>query len=200
MAAGQIAARGIKDPRVIEAMAKVPRHLFIPEPGRGDAYADGPVAIGYGQTISQPYVVALMTEALEPKPGDKVLEIGTGSGYQSAVLEELGAQIYTVEIVPELAQTARENLRRAGYPGARVKTGDGAEGWKEFAPFGAVIVTCAPENVPPALMEQLKDGGRIVIPVGPADKVQELVLLTKSGEDFTRIALAPVRFVPMVGE
>jgi protein-L-isoaspartate(D-aspartate) O-methyltransferase len=196
----QIIARGVRDSRVIAAMEKVPRHLFIPEENRRVSYEDGPVPIGHGQTISQPYIVALMTESLELKPGDKVFEVGTGSGYQAAVLEELGCETFTIEIIPELAQFAAENLRRAGYDAVKVKTGDGYRGWGEFAPFDAIIVTCAPEDIPGALTEQLKEGGRIVVPVGPENRIQELILVRKVKGELVRRSLAPVRFVPMVRE
>ena len=196
----QIVSRGIKDPKVVGAMEKVPRHLFIPEETRRASYEDAPVPIGYGQTISQPYIVALMTESLGLEPGQKVLEIGTGSGYQAAILKELGADIFTIEIIPELARFARANLNRAGYPGVKVKTGNGHEGWKEAAPFDAILVTCAPENIPVALTEQLKEGGKIVIPVGRENQIQELILVKKADGNFIRQSLAPVRFVPMVNE
>ena len=195
MVEGQILARGIRDPKVIRAMETVPRHQFIPEEGRPQAYEDSPVPIGHGQTISQPYIVALMSESLEVRPGDKVLEIGTGSGYQAAVLEFLGAETYSVEIVPGLAESAKKNLEEAGYPGAKVKTGDGWLGWPEHAPYDAVIVTCAPDRIPPALIEQLKEGGRIVIPVGPEREVQELFLGRKVRGEITAHSPAPACFI-----
>lgn len=196
----QIIQRNIRDDRVIAAMGKVPRHLFIPEENRADAYEDRPVPIGHGQTISQPYIVSLMTESLQIKKGEKILEIGTGSGYQAAILKEMDAQVYTIEIIPELAAFAEQNLNQTGYSTVKVKTGDGYLGWPEFAPFDAVIVTCAPEKVPQPLIDQLKEDGRMVIPVGPENHVQELFLLKKIGGDLVRQSIAPVRFVPMVGE
>jgi protein-L-isoaspartate(D-aspartate) O-methyltransferase len=192
--------RGIADRRVLAAMAKVPRHEFVPENLRHLAYTDGPLSIGYGQTISQPYIVAFMTEILKPQAGDRVLEIGTGSGYQAAVLAELVAEVYTIEIVEALARRAETDLRRLGYANIRVRAGDGYQGWPEKAPFDAVIVTCAPEAVPQALTDQLKDGGRMIIPVGGGGEVQELVLLEKQGGRLHRRAVLPVRFVPMTGK
>ncbi len=196
----QLIQRNIQDPRVIKAMEKVPRESFIPEKNRLDAYEDRPVSIGYGQTISQPYIVALMTETLQLKKGEKVLEIGTGSGYQAAILAELGAETYSIEMIPELAEFAKNNLNSAGYRNVTVKSGDGYEGWESAAPFDAIIVTCAPEKVPEPLMNQLKDGGRMVIPVGPENHVQELVLMRKENGKMSRQLIAPVRFVPMMGK
>ncbi|OGR53609.1 MAG: protein-L-isoaspartate O-methyltransferase [Elusimicrobia bacterium RIFCSPLOWO2_02_FULL_39_32] len=196
----QVIQRKIKDPKVIKALEKVPRHLFIPKESWSQAYEDKPVSIGFQQTISQPYIVALMTEVLSLKPGEKVLEIGTGSGYQAALLAELGAETYSIEIIPELAKFAKKNLKQTGYEKIQVKTGDGYLGWKEFAPFDAIIVTCAPEDVPPSLLEQLKEEGRMVIPIGLSGEVQELLLLKKSYGRLHKESLAPVRFVPMVGE
>ncbi len=194
----QIVARGISDPRVLDAMARVPRHEFIPAGRRGEAYEDWPLPIGYGQTISQPYIVAFMTAALAPKPADRVLEIGTGSGYQAAVLACLVAEVYTVEIVEPLAQRAEADLRRLGYGSVKVRAGDGYHGWPEAAPFDAIIVTCAPEAVPQALVEQLKEGGRMIIPVGSPWGAQELYLLRKTPTGMKRQGVLPVRFVPMV--
>ena len=191
--------RGITNARVLSVMGKVPRQEFVPEQYRSQAYEDGPLPIGYSQTISQPYVVAFMTEQLGPKPTDRVLEIGTGSGYQAAVLAELVAEVYTIEIIEPLAQRAETGLKRLGYKNVTVRAGDGYKGWPEAAPFDAIIVTCAPENVPQPLVEQLKDGGRMIIPVGPAGK-QELVLLRKQGNRLEKRATLPVRFVPMTGE
>lgn len=195
----QIEARGVKDPRVLEAMRAAPRHEFVPENLRGEAYADNPLPIGHGQTISQPYIVALMTEALRPQPGDRVLEIGTGSGYQAAVLSPLVKEVFTMEIVAPLAERAAATLERLGFKNVHVKAGDGWLGWPEKAPFDAIIVTCAPDKVPPALEAQLREGGRMVIPVGPEGGVQELVLLEKRGGESGRKGLLPVRFVPMTG-
>jgi protein-L-isoaspartate(D-aspartate) O-methyltransferase len=191
--------RNITNARVLAVMGRVLRHEFVPERLRPDAYADHPLPIGHGQTISQPYIVAFMTEQLEPKPTDRVLEIGTGSGYQAAVLAELVAQVYTVEIVEDLAQRAAADLKRLGYTNVHVRAGDGYRGWAEVAPFDSIIVTCAPERVPQPLIDQLKDGGRIIIPVGRVWN-QELVLLRKRGGKLEQQAVLPVRFVPMTGE
>jgi protein-L-isoaspartate(D-aspartate) O-methyltransferase len=201
MVAEQLVAPGrdITNTRVLAVMGRIPRHEFVPERLRSDAYRDYPLPIGHGQTISQPYIVAFMTERLEPKPTDRVLEIGTGSGYQAAVLAELVAQVYTIEIVAELAQRAATDLKRLGYTNVHVRAGDGYQGWTEAAPFDAVIVTCAPERVPQPLIEQLKDGGRLIIPVGRVWN-QELVLLRKRGGKLEQTAVLPVSFVPMTGE
>lgn len=194
----QIVARGIADPRVLEAMAQVPRHEFVPPAQRSEAYDDCPLPIGYGQTISQPYVVAFMTAAVEPKPGDRVLEIGTGSGYQAAVLADLVAEVYTMELVEPLAKRAAADLKRLGYANVKVRVGDGYRGWPEAAPYDAILVTCAPEDVPPALVQQLREGGRMIIPVGSQWGAQELYLLRKTATGLVRQAVLPVRFVPMV--
>lgn len=191
--------RDIINPRVLAAMGKVPRHEFVPAEFCDQAYHDGPLPIGCGQTISQPFVVAFMTEQLEPRPGDRVLEVGTGSGYQAAVLAELVKEVYTIEIITELAQRAEADLKRLGYTNVFVRAGDGYLGWPEAAPFDAIIVTCAPEAVPPPLIAQLKDGGRMIIPVGAMGN-QELVLLRKQGERLAIRAVLPVRFVPMTGK
>jgi len=191
--------RGIKDRRVLDAMGRVPRHEFVPAHLQGQAYQDYPLPIGHEQTISQPFIVAFMTEALKPAPTDKVLEIGTGSGYQAAVLAELVAEVYTIEIVEPLGLRARDDLARLGYENVRVRIGDGYEGWPEHAPFDAIIVTCSPEAVPAPLVEQLRDGGRMIIPVGDARSGQELFLLEKRGEKVVQRAVMPVRFVPMTG-
>lgn len=195
-----IAARGISDPRVLEAMRSVPRHRFVDARQAHGAYGDHPLPIGSGQTISQPYIVAHMTELARPQPGDRALEVGTGSGYQAAVLSPLVEHVYTVEIVPELAGRAAQVLDELGYDNVTVRQGDGWAGWPEHAPFDVVVVTAAPDEVPPALIEQLAPGGRMVIPVGPVHAVQELRLIEKleSGELRDR-RLAPVRFVPMTG-
>jgi protein-L-isoaspartate(D-aspartate) O-methyltransferase len=200
MVTEQLAApdRGIADPRVLAAMGRVPRHEFVPFALRRHAYADQPLPIGYDQTISQPFVVAFMTEQLAPRPTDRVLEIGTGSGYQAAVLAELVAAVFTIEIVEPLARRAASVLQRLGCANVKVRTGDGYHGWPEEAPFDAIIVTCAPEAIPPPLVAQLKDGGRMVIPVGPPGH-QDLVLLRKQGDKLTQRAVLPVRFVPMTG-
>jgi protein-L-isoaspartate(D-aspartate) O-methyltransferase len=201
MVAEQLVAPGrdITNARVLAVMSRVPRHEFVPERLRRDAYTDYPLPIGHGQTISQPYIVAFMTERLEPKPTDRVLEIGTGSGYQAAVLSELVAQVYTIEIIDELAQRAAADLKRLGYTNVHVRAGDGYLGWAEAAPFDAVIVTCAPERVPQPLIDQLKEGGRMIIPVGRAWN-QELVLLHKRGGKLEQHAVLSVSFVPMTGE
>jgi protein-L-isoaspartate(D-aspartate) O-methyltransferase len=194
----QIAGRGIRDPRVIAAMRQVPRHLFMPAPERARAYDDGPVAIGQGQTISQPYIVALMTELVRPQPSDRVLEVGTGSGYQAAVLSRLVAHVYTVELEEVLARSAAAVLRELEYENVTVRTGDGYGGWPEHAPFDIVIVTAAPEQVPQALIDQLKPGGRLIVPVGPRFRVQQLQLIEKdaSGATTTR-EVSSVMFVPL---
>jgi len=190
--------RDVRNPRVLAAMRKVPRHEFVPEAYRHQAYEDCPLPIGHGQTISQPFIVAFMTEKLEPKPTDKVLEVGTGSGYQAAVLAELVAEVYTIEIIEPLAKQAKATLHRLGYTNVHVRTGDGYKGWAEAAPFDAIIVTCAPDHVPRPLVDQLKEGGRMIIPVGlPGD--QDLVLLTKKAGQIEKRAVLPVLFVPMTG-
>lgn len=195
----QIAGRGVRDARVLEAIGSVQRHEFVPEPLRQLAYADRPLPIGHEQTISQPYIVAFMTAQLAPKPTDRVLEIGTGSGYQAAVLARLVAEVFSIEIVEPLAKRASADLRRLGFENVKVKAGDGYQGWPEHAPFDAIIVTCAPDHVPKPLVEQLKEGGRMIIPVGERG-VQELYLLEKRAGKIERRTVLPVRFVPMTGE
>ena len=195
----QLKARDIKDGRVLAAMAKVPREEFIPADARADAYEDGPLPIGYDQTISQPYIVAFMTEQLRLKPSDRVLEIGSGSGYQAAILAELVAGVYTIEIIEPLAKTAEATLQRLGYKNVHIKIGDGYKGWPEETPFDAIIVTCAPDKVPQPLVEQLRDGGRMVIPVGERF-AQQLYLLEKKNGQLKESATLPVRFVPMLRE
>jgi protein-L-isoaspartate(D-aspartate) O-methyltransferase len=192
----QLQPRGIKDERVLAAMAKVRREEFVPADQRADAYEDGPLPIGFDQTISQPYIVAFMTEQLQLRPSDRLLEIGSGSGYQAAVLAELLADVYTIEIIEPLAKTAQATLQRLGYKNVHLKVGDGYQGWPEEAPFDAIIVTCAPENVPQPLVNQLKDGGRMVIPVGDRF-AQQLYLLEKKNGQLKESATLPVRFVPM---
>jgi protein-L-isoaspartate(D-aspartate) O-methyltransferase len=194
----QIRARGIKDEAVLNAMLKVDRHKFVPEDIDHLAYADRPLPIGEGQTISQPYIVALMTELLELKREDRVLEVGTGSGYQAAILAELADHVYTIEIVESLARSAERNLRELGYTNIDVKTGDGYVGWEEFAPFDAIIVTCATSHIPQPLLDQLKEGGRLVIPVG--DYYQELKKITRVKGQIKTEDIIPVVFVPMTGE
>jgi protein-L-isoaspartate(D-aspartate) O-methyltransferase len=194
----QIERRGVRDARVLAAMRAVPRHLFVPEELRDRAYDDAPLPIGEGQTISQPYIVAFMTEAARLRPGDRVLEVGTGSGYQAAVLAAAGAEVMSIEILPGLADRARQALAAAGFAKVAVRTGDGFRGWPEAAPFDAVLVTAAPDEVPPPLLGQLKVGGRLVIPVGTG--TQELIRVTRTAKGYERESLLPVRFVPMTGE
>jgi protein-L-isoaspartate(D-aspartate) O-methyltransferase len=194
----QMEKRGVQNPRVLAAMRKVPRHLFVPEEAQSKAYRDGPLPIGEDQTISQPYIVAVMSELLELQGGEKVLEIGTGSGYQAAVLAELTKDVYSIEIIPSLARTAKKALERAGYRQVHLKVGDGYAGWAEQAPFDGIIVTCAPEAVPQALQDQLKEGGRMVIPVG-AWPSQTLFVMRKQNGKLVSQPVFSVRFVPMVG-
>lgn len=202
-----IEARGVSDPRVLAALRKVPRHAFVPAPYTRRAYTDQPLPIGWGQTISQPYIVALMTEAVKPEPTDRCLEIGTGSGYQAAVLAELCAKVFSIEYIPELAELGKRQLRAAGYGPERVSlfTGDGYQGWPEEAPFQVIVVTAAPAQVPAPLKDQLAVGGRLVVPVGPDDSTQRLELWRRvqSGRGdgaFEVKELADVRFVPFLGE
>ena len=195
----QLMARGIKDERVLAAMAKVPREEFVPADARAASYEDGPLPIGYDQTISQPYIVAFMTEQLRLSPTDHVLEVGTGSGYQAAILAELAGEVYTIEIVAPLAQSAEAALQRLGYKNVHVKVGDGYKGWPENAPFDAIIVTCAPDKVPQLLTDQLKESGRMIIPVGDRF-AQQLYLLEKKNGQLKESVTLPVRFVPMAGE
>ena len=192
------AGRNITNERVLAVMEKVPRHEFVPPEFRFRACEDRALPIGYDQTISQPYVVAFMTEQLEPRPTDRVLEIGTGSGYQAAILARLVAEVYTLEIIEPLARRAEADLQRLGFTNVHTRIGDGRRGWPEVAPFDAIIVTCAPEKVPPPLVAQLRDGGRMIIPVGPVGD-QELVLLRKRGEQLEQRSVLSVRFVPMTG-
>jgi protein-L-isoaspartate(D-aspartate) O-methyltransferase len=196
MVDSQIRSRGVRDARVLEAMEKVPRHEFVPDASINQAYDDHPLHIGYGQTISQPYIVALMSEVLRLEPGDRVLEVGTGSGYQAAVLAELVEEVYSIEIVEALGHEAAERLKRLGYDNVKVRIGDGYKGWPEEAPFDAIIVTAAPETVPQALVEQLADGGRMVLPVGVG--IQDLLLVEKNNGKVTESNITSVRFVPMV--
>jgi len=193
----QLQARDITSKQVLAAMLKVPRQEFVPADQRQHAYDDGSLPIGLGQTISQPYVVALMTQELRLKKGERVLEIGTGSGYQAAILAEITPNVYSIEIVPELARRARAALDRLGYRNVKTKIGDGFLGWKEHAPFDAIIVTCAVEPVPRPLIDQLKDGGRMVIPVGAPGEVQRLSLLQKKGKRVVTTHITDVIFVPM---
>ncbi len=200
MVRDQIAARGVRDAKVLEAMLRVPRHLFVPEASRARAYGDHPLPIGHGQTISQPFIVAFMTESLALGPGDKVLEVGTGSGYQSAVLACLTDKVFSVEIDGDLAREAANTLRKLGYGTVRVREGDGFFGWPEEAPFDAVIVTCAAGRVPPPLVEQLAEGGRLIIPIEKRPLSQTLTLLTKNNGRIAVRELLDVLFVPMTGE
>lgn len=194
----QLAGRDINQGRVLDAMRRVQRHLFVPADLREEAYADHPLPIGFGQTISQPYIVAFMTQALHLKEGEKVLEIGTGSGYQAAILAEMGAMVYTIEIVEPLAKEAETRLASLGYDNVHVRAGDGYGGWPEQAPFDAVIVTAAPESIPQPLVQQLAMGGRMIIPVG--GMVQDLILLEKRPDGIHKKDVLPVRFVPMTGK
>lgn len=195
-----IEARGISDPNVLQAMKTVPRHEFVPEDYLKFAYRDDPLPIGYGQTISQPYIVAWMTELLELEKGDKVLEIGTGSGYQAAVLAELeGVEVYTIEIIPELAEIAKNRLARLGYDEVQTKQGDGYYGWAEYAPYDAIIVTAAPDHLPPPLVDQLVTEGRIVIPIGPPGSIQTLWKFQFEEGELRGYNLGSVRFVPLTG-
>jgi protein-L-isoaspartate(D-aspartate) O-methyltransferase len=195
----QIKARGVTSAPVLAAMVQVPRHLFVPVSERGQAYEDHPLAIGSGQTISQPYVVAVMTALLDLPPHGKVLEVGTGSGYQAAVLSRVAGEVYSIEIVPALAARARETLSRLGYGNVQVRVGDGYRGWPEAAPFDGILITAAPQAVPPPLVAQLKPGGRMVLPVGGFD--QNLTVLTKNPDGTVKQEqVLPVRFVPMTGE
>ncbi|MGK2945910.1 MAG: protein-L-isoaspartate(D-aspartate) O-methyltransferase [Desulfuromonadales bacterium] len=196
MVTEQIVARGVKDPVTLTAMREVPRQRFVPLVQAASAYDDRPLPIGHGQTISQPFIVAYMTETIQPGSGKKILEIGTGSGYQAAILAAAGAEVYSIEIIPALADSATQRLRELGYAAVRTKKADGYYGWAEHAPFDAIIVTAATEFVPPPLIEQLKDGGLMIVPVGSPFFMQTLMLVQKTGETTTSTSLMPVRFVP----
>jgi protein-L-isoaspartate(D-aspartate) O-methyltransferase len=198
MVVQQIEARGVRDKRVLEAMRRVPRHLFVSEKLRPYAHDDAPLSIGKGQTISQPFIVALMTELLHPEPHKTILEIGTGSGYQTAVLADIVNKVYSIEIIPELSQRAEEVFKLLGYSNIFIRNSDGYYGWPEAAPFDCIIVTAAPEKVPQLLLEQLKEGGRMVIPVG--DGLQFLEVYIRENDTFKKETNIPVRFVPMTGE
>ncbi len=193
----QLKYRGISDPKILEAFSKVPRDAFVPAEYRRYSYADQPIPIGEGQTISQPYIVAYMTEVLQVRPNEKVLEIGTGSGYQAAILAELDVEVFSIEVNEILADRASTTLENLGYKKINLKTGDGYEGWEEHAPFDAILVTCSPASVPPKLREQLAEGGRMIIPVGMQNSVQYLYLLDKQKGIIRQKNVMPVRFVPM---
>lgn len=189
------------DERVLNAIGKVPRHEFVPQNQRSYAYENRPLSIGHGQTISQPYIVAIMTDLLKPQPTDRILEIGTGSGYQAAVLAELVSQVYSIEIIPKLADQAADNLKRTGYGAVNTRTGDGYYGWESAAPFDAIVVTAVASHIPPPLIKQLKQGGRMIIPVGTSFMTQYLVLVTKDADEkITTRQILPVRFVPLTGK
>lgn len=192
----QIISRGVDDQSTLQAIRKVPRHLFVPKEYESEAYDDYPLPIGYGQTISQPYIVAYMTEVAKPDPSKIALEIGTGSGYQAAVLAEIVKKVYSIEIVPELARESAERLKKLGYDNIVVKYGDGYKGWKEFSPFDIIIVTAAAEQIPQPLIDQLAENGRLIIPVGPPMAIQELILLVKKDGKIEKSRLTFVRFVP----
>ena len=196
-----IQSRGVVDPNVLRVMRTLPRHKFVPSDLINQAYEDHPLPIGYGQTISQPYIVAWMTELLKLSPGEKVLEIGTGSGYQAAVLAELGGlEVYSIEIVPELAQIAESRIKAFGYSNVKLKQGDGYYGWQEYAPFDAIIVTAAPDHLPAPLVAQLKDGGRLVIPIGPPGGYQELWKFVNEKGVVNAYSMGGVSFVPLTRE
>jgi len=200
MIENQIRAYGINDPKTLSAMSKVPRHKFVPTDMQKYAYMDGAVAIGYGQTISQPFMVAFMTKDLQLKKNDKVLEIGTGSGYQAAILSKIVKIVYTIEIIPELGKAAKNRFNNLGYDNIHVKLGDGYYGWKEKGPFDAIIVTAAAEKIPPPLIEQLKEGGRMLIPIGKPLSVQQLIRVEKKENSTNTQSLMGVRFVPFTRE
>jgi protein-L-isoaspartate(D-aspartate) O-methyltransferase len=200
MVVEQIEARGVTDVAVLSAMRKTPRHEFVLGKYLDRAYDDQPLPINYGQTISQPYIVALMSELLNVQSGDRVLEIGTGSGYQAAVLAEMGLEVYTVEIIPELAEEAQQRFNSLGYTGVQTLTADGYFGWEEFSPFDAIIVTAAPDHLPQPLARQLTEGGRLVIPIGPVGAFQTLWLFEKIGGELQAINMGGVRFVPLTGD
>ncbi len=198
MVVTQIIARGITDSSTLRAMRSVPRHKFVPPDRASYSYEDGPLSIGYDQTISQPYIVAFMTEAVRPRKGQRVLEVGTGSGYQAAILAEIVDSVFTIEIVPELANSAAARLKSLGYRNVVVRHGDGYLGWPERAPFDAIVVTAAPDHIPQPLIDQLKEGGTMVIPVGPVESIQSLTVVKKKGGKITREDRLPVRFVPLI--
>jgi protein-L-isoaspartate(D-aspartate) O-methyltransferase len=196
MVAEQIRARGVRDPRVLEALTRVPRASFVPEAQRHEAHEDRPIPIGHGQTISQPYIVGYMTEALQLEPTHRVLEVGTGCGYQTAVLAEIGSEVFSIELIPELGERARQTLAQLHYENVHLRVGNGYEGWPEHAPYDRILVAAAADEVPPSLVEQLTDGGILVIPVGTA--YQELRVLRKQGNSVETLATLGVRFVPLI--
>jgi protein-L-isoaspartate(D-aspartate) O-methyltransferase len=198
MVAEQVAARGLADPRVLAAMAEVPRHLFVPDADLATAYADRPLAIGYGQTVSQPYIVALMTSLADLGPGDRVLEIGTGSGYHTAVLSRVAGRVYSIEIIEPMARDAARRLGRLGYDNVELRVGDGYQGWAAEAPFDAIVLTAAPPRIPQPLIDQLEVGGRLVVPVGGT--IQDLQVLTRTAEGLEKRTVIPVRLQPMTGQ
>ena len=200
MVRSQLISRGISSKKVLDAFRKVPRHLFVPDEYKEVAYADRPLPLSHDQTISQPYIVAYMTEILDIQPGHKILEIGTGSGYQAAILHEMEAEVYSVEIIRPLSDKARSTLLSLGYDQIHLKTGDGYKGWSEFAPFHGVLVTCSPSEIPPPLIEQLGEGGKMIIPVGKAGYIQYLYLVQKINGKIKMENVMPVRFVPMKNE
>ena len=195
----QLKARGIRNERVLEAFQRVPRHFFVPRDKQSEAFEDHPVSIGEGQTISQPYIVALMTETLTPQPTQRVLEIGTGSGYQTAILCELYKEVYSTERIEVLSRHANEVLQQIGYKNYQLKIANGSLGWRDHAPYDAIMVTCGSPHVPEPLIEQLSDGGKMIVPVGGANR-QDLLLITKRGDHYETMSLGDVRFVPMIGE
>jgi len=196
----QLRGRDIDNPSVLAAMMEVERHQFVPDEIKGLAYEDRPLPIGYSQTISQPYIVAFMTQALNPEPDDKILEIGTGSGYQAAVLAEIVDSVYTIEILPELGKNSRQLFRKLGYENIMTKIGDGYKGWPQHAPFDGIVVTAAPEQIPPPLKAQLKEGGRMIIPVGPKNNIQQLQVIEKENGKLKKRTVMSVRFVPFTRE
>ena len=200
MVSQQLKTRDINDEKVLSVMEKIERHKFVPDQLKNNAYDDNPLPIGYGQTISQPYIVALMTQSLQVNENDKVLEIGTGSGYQAAVLSGLVDKVYTIEIINELAKNAETRLNNLGYKNVKVKNADGYFGWEEFAPFDAIIVTAAANHIPPPLLQQLKEGGKLIIPLGSTLTFQTLTIVTKKGNDLETEFITGVRFVPLTGK
>ncbi len=198
MVSTQVAARGITDPAILAAMRKIPRHLFVPSAIAPYAYQDNPLPIGYDQTISQPFIVAWMTELAKPNKNKKALEIGTGSGYQAAILSETTGQVYSIEIVPELARSSKDLLAKLGYNNVEVKEADGYTGWEEHAPFDIIMVTAACDHIPQPLLDQLAEGGRLIMPLGDPGAIQELIMITKNRGKINRQTISAVRFVPLI--